>query len=103
VNVVWYELHFPSALDSDAVLRFARSFAVRARHGFLMSARPIICEIEGKNGQLNWRLGVTPGEHDQVLAGLRHALPDLRIEPIEHPASNSTASGNCASARTVGC
>ena len=87
MNFVWYEQSHSSDLDADAVVHFARTLAARARHGFLMSALPIICEIESDAGRLTWRLGVTDSEHDQVLAGLRQALPDLRSELVDYHAA----------------
>src|SRR5947209_2644931 len=84
MNLVWYELRFPSDLDVDGVLRFARTLAVRARHGLLMTAQPVICEVEGSAERITWRIGVTHSEHDQVMVGLRQALPDVRLEPLDH-------------------
>ena len=83
MTLSWYELHFAADLVVDQVLRFVRSMVVRVRKGFLMSAQPVLIEVEGHAGQLTWRLGVTTGEHDQLLTGLRHALPDLRLDPVE--------------------
>lgn len=84
----WYELHFAADLHADAVLRFVRGLVVRVRKGLIMTALPVIVEVEGEAGRLTWRLAVSPSEHDQVLSGLRHALPDLRLESIEHTAKS---------------
>lgn len=83
MTLSWYTLHFPADLDSDQVLRFTRSLVVRVRKGFIMSAQPVVLEVEGDAGRITWRLGVTPGERDQVLSGLRHAVPNLRTESTE--------------------
>jgi len=88
VNLVWHELHFSSDLEADGVLRFARTLAVRARHGLFMTALPVICEVESIEGRLTWRIGVTRVEATQVLVGLRQALPDLRLDPVEHHAQS---------------
>ena len=84
MNLVWHDLHFSAGLEADAVLGFARTLSVRARHGLFMTALPVICEVESSEGQLTWRLGVTQVEAAQVLAGLRQALPDLRLDRIDH-------------------
>jgi hypothetical protein len=84
VTFRWYELHFGADLEADAVVRFVRALVVRVRKGFIVSAQPVLIEVEGRAGVLTWRLGVMPSEHDQVLSGLRHALPDLRLESVEY-------------------
>jgi len=86
VNLLWQELHFAGDMEPDGVLRFARTLSVRARRGLFMTALPVICEVESIEGRLTWRIGVTQVEAPQVLAGLRQALPDLRLDPVEHQA-----------------
>jgi hypothetical protein len=85
MKLSWYKLSFPANLDSEAVLHFVRSMTVRPRRGPLMTARPVICEVEGHDGGLVWRLGVTPGEERRLLTSLRQALPDVRAEAVETP------------------
>jgi hypothetical protein len=84
VTLRWYELQFAADLDAEGVLGFVRSLVVRVRKGLLMSALPVLIEVEGNAGRLCWRLGVTPAEQEQVLSGLRHAVPDLLLTDIDH-------------------
>jgi hypothetical protein len=83
MSTVWYELHFPSDLDPDSVVHFIRTLAARPRRGALMAANPVICEVEGHDGRLTWRLGVQPSEEQQVLTSLRQALPDVRADVVD--------------------
>ncbi len=83
MSTVWYELHFPSDLDADSVVHFIRTLAARPRRGALMAANPVICEVEGHDGGLTWRLGVQPSEEEQVLTSLRQALPDIRADVVD--------------------
>lgn len=88
MTIVWYDLHFPADLEPEAVQHFVRTLAARPRWGALMASSPVICQVEGSNGGLTWRLGVTTAEADHVLTSLRQALPDARTvesAPAEQP------------------
>jgi hypothetical protein len=83
MKLAWYELRFPGDLDPEAVRHFVRTLAARPRRGPLMTALPVICEVEGHDGRLTWRLGVTMPEERQVLTSLRQALPDVRADRVD--------------------
>jgi hypothetical protein len=85
MRLVWYQLRFPNDLDPDSIVHFIRTLAARPRRGALMVAEPVICEVQGQDGRLSWRLGVTSSEERQVLTSLRQAVPDMRADAFERP------------------
>lgn len=78
-----FRLDFPEGLGVEAVVSFMRSLGARSRHGWLRVADPVTFEVLMAGGQLRWLLGVEHREAQQVLAGLRHAVPNLSVVPTD--------------------
>jgi hypothetical protein len=85
VTLSWYELSFPGDLDSEGVVHFVRTLAVRPRRGALRTALPVICDVEGHDGHLVWRLGVASSDEKRILTSLRQALPEVQAEVVPAP------------------
>lgn len=87
MNLNWFELRFPSGLEADAVVHFARTLSMRPRRGLFMTAEPVVGEVTGNRGRLTWRLAVSPRDQQTVITNLRQAIPDLLIEMSDRPVS----------------
>ncbi len=83
MKLAWYELSFPANLDAEAVTHFVRTLAARPRRGLLLVAQPVVCEIEGHNRGLVWRIGVTQVSERRVITSLRQAMPDVQAELVD--------------------
>jgi hypothetical protein len=93
MNRTWHQLQFPRDFATDGVLGFARSLAIRPRHGLLQISDPVILEAHGTAHSLQWRLGMSVRETPFVLAQLRTHVPGVRVapfEPIDDPPVRAT-------------
>ncbi len=82
-NFHWYQLTFPSDLDTSPVLDVVRGLSSRSRHGFWAQIRPVVLEVERSGGRYVWRFGVDERDAGPLVRSLRHHLPAVRAERAE--------------------
>jgi Type IV secretion-system coupling protein DNA-binding domain len=77
----WFQLRFPRDLTEPAVLAALASFS-GVPHG-----TRLILDLSATSDGITHRLAVSPTATDTIMAGLRAAIPSLRLEAINAPAS----------------
>ncbi len=80
-ELTWYRLSFPRDLSSDAVTAALASLS-GAPHGVR-----VVFDLQADHAGITHRLAVSSSAADIVLAGLRAAMPSLRLEQTELPAT----------------
>lgn len=79
-NLHWYDLTFPSDLDTPPVLDVVRGLSTRTRHGFWAQIRPVVVEVQRSGGRYVWRLGVDERDDGSLVRSLRQQLPAVRVD-----------------------
>ncbi|MGE5281084.1 MAG: type IV secretory system conjugative DNA transfer family protein [Chloroflexota bacterium] len=75
----WFQLRFPRDLSEPAVLAALSSFS-GVPHG-----TRLVLDLSATNGGITHRLAVSPAATETAMAGLRAAIPSLRLEAIDAP------------------
>lgn len=78
----WYELHFAADLHADAVLRFVRGLVVRVRKGLIMTALPVIVEVEGEAVVLIDPTDIAPVGFNVLGVGQDEFVADLVVHVL---------------------
>lgn len=79
--LTWYRLRFPRDLASDAVLA-----ALSALSGIASGTR-LVFDLDATAQGIEHRLALNPKATETVLANLRAAIPSLRLDEMEAPAT----------------
>jgi type IV secretion system coupling TraD/TrwB family protein len=75
----WFQLRFPRDLSEAAVLAALSSFS-----GVPFRTR-LVLDLSATDSGITHRLAVSPADTETVMAGLRAAIPSLRLEAIDTP------------------
>jgi hypothetical protein len=75
----WFRLRFPRDLSEAAVLAALSSFS-----GVPFRTR-LVLDLSATDSGIAHRLAVSPADTETVMAGLRAAIPSLRLEAIDTP------------------
>lgn len=78
-GLTWYRLRFPRGLTEDAVLAALSAFS-----GVSHNTR-LVFDLSANAGGIEHRLAVSPAAADIVSAGLRAAIPSLRLDSVAAP------------------
>jgi hypothetical protein len=78
-ELTWFQLRFPHDLSQDAVLAALSAFSG------VSSGTRLVFDLSATNGGIEHRLAVSPSATEIVTAGLRAAIPSLRLDSIEAP------------------
>jgi hypothetical protein len=78
-DLIWFQLRFPHDLEQSAVLAALSAFS-----GVSHNTR-LIFDLTATEGGIAHRLAVSPSAAEVVTAGLRAAIPSLRLDRIEPP------------------
>jgi hypothetical protein len=80
-ELAWFQLRFPHDLSQDAVLAALSAFS-----GVSYNTR-LIFDLSATGNGIEHRLAVSSTAAETLLGGLRAAIPSLRLDQIEPPAS----------------
>jgi Type IV secretion-system coupling protein DNA-binding domain len=75
----WFQLRFPQGLEQNDVLAALASFS-----GLPLRTR-LVLDLSATDSGITHRLAVSPVDTETVMAGLRAAIPSLRLEAIDTP------------------
>ena len=83
-GLTYYRLRFPRDLKADAVIAILSAFSG------VSSRTRLLLELHASRQGLSHRLAASPFAAEAVTGNLRAAIPSLRLEPIDPPASRHT-------------